>query len=333
MSNVGGDFESRLAARHRLGRVFGTVCMASTWSSIAMLGVLLVGVVWQAVGWLDWEFLTNFDSRHPEQAGILAGLWGSLWLILFTALFSVPIGVGAALYLEEYAVNSWLKRVIQVNLSNLAGVPSIVYGILGLTVFVRMFGLFGSQPKVAEISLILATVRIPLPLGRTVMAAALTLSLLILPVVIVAAQEALRAVPASIRQASYALGATQWQTIRRQVLPVATPGILTGVILAISRALGETAPLVMIGALTYVAFTPGDIVSPSDLITNPNGVLEAPFDTFTVLPIQIFNWVSRPKTEFQHVAAAGILVLLVVLLFLNGLAIYLRHRYQKRIQW
>jgi len=333
MSNSDQTFDSRLAARHRLGRLFGLVCMASTWFVIGLLVVLLMSIAWQAAGWLDWGFLTHFDSRHPEEAGILAGLWGSLWLILFTTLFSVPTGVGAALYLEEYAVNSWLRRLIQVNLSNLAGVPSIVFGILGLTVFVRMFGLFGSQPKVVAVPLVFTTLEIPLPLGRTVIAAALTLSLLILPVVIVAAQEALRAVPSSLRKASYALGATQWQTIRHQVLPAATPGILTGVILAVSRAIGETAPLVMIGALTYVAFTPGDIASPVDIISHPNGVVEAPFDMFTALPIQIFNWVSRPKAEYQHVAAAAILVLLVVLLVMNGAAIFIRHRFQRRIRW
>jgi phosphate transport system permease protein len=307
--------------------------MVSTWFGIGALLILLIGVAWQATGWLDWGFITNFDSRHPEEAGIQAGLWGSLWLILYTTIFSVPVGVGAALYLEEYASDNWLRRLIQINLANLAGVPSIVYGILGLTVFVRMFGVFGTHGKFAEISLLFFDVKIPLPLGRTVISAALTLSLLILPVVIVAAQEALRAIPSSIRQASYAVGATQWQTIRYQVLPAATSGILTGVILAISRAIGETAPLVMIGALTYVAFTPGDISSPGDLITNPSGIVEAPFDTFTALPIQIFNWVSRPKTEYQHVAAAGILVLLAVLLVLNALAIYLRHRFQQRIRW
>ena len=333
MSQSDQVYKSRLATRHRLGRMFGAVCMASTWFGIAVLVVLLMGVVWQASGWLDWNFLTNFDSRHPEQAGILAGLWGSLWLILFTTLFSVPTEIGAALYLEEYAHDNWLKRLIQVNLSNLAGVPSIVYGILGLTVFVRMFGLFGAQPKVVEVPLIFANLEIPLPLGRTVIAAALTLSLLILPVVIVAAQEALRSVPVSIRKASYALGATQWQTVRHQVLPAALPGMLTGVILAVSRAIGETAPLVMIGTLTYVAFTPGDISSPADIISNPSGIAEAPFATFTALPIQIFNWVSRPKTEYQHVAAAGILVLLAVLLMLNGAAILVRHRFQKRIRW
>lgn len=333
MSHIEDPFASRLAIRHRIGRAFEGLCWLSTWFGIVVLAVLLFAVIWQAAGWLDWNFLAHFDSRHPEQAGILAGLWGSLWLILWTVLFSVPIGVGAAVYLEEYARQGWLTRLIQVNLSNLAGVPSIVYGILGLTVFVRMFGLFHGQAKVVEISLLFATVEIPLPLGRTVISGAMTLSLLILPVVIVAAQEALRAVPPSIRHGSLALGATRWQTVRHQALPAALPGMLTGVILAVSRAIGETAPLVMIGALTYVAFTPGDITGPMDVIRNPDGVLRTPFDTFTALPIQIFNWVSRPKTEYQHVAAAGILVLLAVLLALNGLAVFIRHRYQKRIRW
>ena len=330
---VDQEFESKLAGRHRTGKIFGATCMVSTWFSIVVLAVLLVGVVWQASGWLTWEYLTSYDSRHPEKAGVLAGIWGSLWLIFLTTIFSVPIGVGAAIYLEEYASEGFLKKFIQVNLSNLAGVPSIVYGILGLTVFVRMFGLFGIEGKVIELGIAGASIEIPLPFGRSVISGALTLSLLILPVVIVAAQEALRAVPGSIRHASYALAATKWQTIRHQVLPAAMPGMLTGVILSVSRAIGETAPLVMIGALTYVAFTPGDITSPVDLVTNPKGIAEAPFDTFTALPIQIFNWVSRPKTEYQHVAAAGIIVLLAVLLALNGIAIYLRNKFQNKLQW
>ncbi len=333
MSNADPNFEANLAARHRVGRLFGGVCMLSTWLGISTLAVLLIGILWQAAGWLNWSFLTNFDSRHPEQAGILAGLWGSLWLIFLTTMFSVPTGIGAALYLEEYARNGWLKRLIQVNLANLAGVPSIVYGILGLTVFVRMFGIFGTQQKVIALSLGFTEFQIPVPLGRTVISAALTLSLLILPVVIVAAQEALRAVPGSVRTGALALGATKWQTIRHQVLPAATPGMMTGVILAVSRAIGETAPLVMIGALTYVAFTPGDISSPGDIVRNPSGLMEVPFDQFTALPLQIFNWVSRPNAEYQHVAAAGILALLVVLLVLNGVAIVLRNRYQKRLRW
>ncbi len=324
---------SQLARRHRQGRVFELACRLSTWFGIAVLIVLLFGVTWQAAGWLNSDFLTNFDSRHPEQAGILAGLWGSFWLIVMTSLFAVPIGVGAAIYLEEYAGDGWLTRVIRVNLANLAGVPSIVYGILGLTVFVRMLGLFQGQDKLLVVPLLVADLKIPLPLGRTVVSGSLTLTLLILPVVIVAAQEALRAIPPSIRHASLALGATDWQTIRHQVLPAALPGILTGIILSLSRAMGETAPLVMIGALTYVAFTPGGIDSPDDFVTNPSGVVQAPFDTFTALPIQIFNWVSRPKTEYQHVAAAGILVLLIVLLVMNAAALYCRYRFQKRIRW
>ncbi|QDT32912.1 PstA family ABC transporter permease [Thalassoglobus polymorphus] len=333
MSHLDNVHESNLAARHRLGRMFRIVCMLSTWFGVVVLSVLLIGVLWQGAGWLNWNFLHSFDSRHPEQAGILAGLWGSLWLILFTVLFSVPIGVGAALYLEEYAPNNVLTRLIQVNLSNLAGVPSIVYGILGLTVFVRMFGLFQGHSKVIEIPLAIVTLRIPLPLGNSVISAALTLSLLILPMVIVASQEALRAVPSSIRTASYALGATRWQTLRHQVLSASLPGILTGVILSISRAIGETAPLVMIGALTYIALTPGDITSPMDVVHNPQSIVDAPFDRFTSLPIQIFNWVSLPETEYQHVAAAGIIVLLVVLLVLNATAIIIRNRFQKRNRW
>ncbi|PHR89017.1 MAG: phosphate ABC transporter, permease protein PstA [Blastopirellula sp.] len=327
------EFESHLAFRNFLGKAFGIVCMVSTWFSIGALVVLLASVSWQASGWLNWSFITNYDSRHPEQAGVLAGLWGSLWLIFFTTIFTVPVGIGAAVYLEEYTQNGWIKRFIQVNLSNLAGVPSIVYGILGLTVFVRMFGLFGTKERVIELSLFVLTLEIPVPFGTTVLSGALTLSLLILPVVIVASQESLRAVPSSIRHASYALAATRWQTIRHQVLPSALPGMLTGVILAISRAIGETAPLVIIGALTYVAATPGDIESPADLLRNPGSVAEVPFSEFTTLPIQIFNWVKLPNSDFQHVAAASILVLLIFLLVLNGVVIYVRNRFQKNVRW
>lgn len=303
-------YESRLSRRHRYGRVFAAVCLVSTWFGIAVLAVLLIGVFVQAFGWLNWGFLTSYDSRFPERAGILAAIWGSFWLILFTAAITVPIGVGAALYLEEFAPEGRLTRLIQVNLANLAGVPSIVYGILGLTLFVRF-----------------------LDLGRSVISGALTLSLLILPVVIVAAQEALRAVPSSLRRASLALGATEWQTVRHQVLPAALPGILTGVILAISRAIGETAPLVMLGALTYLAFTPGDIETPAQLVTKADGLGKVPLDMFTALPIQIFNWASLPQSEFQHVAAAGIVVLLTVLLLLNAAAIIIRNKYQKSARW
>jgi phosphate transport system permease protein len=208
-----------------------------------------------------------------------------------TALFSFPTGVGAAIYLEEYAPKNWFTRILQTNIANLAGVPSIVYGILGLAIFVRYFAL-----------------------GRSVIAGALTLALLILPVIIIASQEAVKAVPTSLREASYGVGATKWQTIRHHVLPVALPGILTGTILSLSRAIGETAPLIMIGALTFIAFPP-----------------RSPMDPFTVLPIQIFNWTAKPQAEFHELAAAAIIVLLVLLLVMNATAIFLRNRYQKRI--
>jgi phosphate transport system permease protein len=329
------QYRIRLAARHRKGKLFRWLCTASAWFGLGTLAVLIVGIAWQSKGWLTWSFLTNFDSRHPEEAGVLAGLWGSFWLILLTVAFSVPVGVGAAIYLEEFAADTRLTRIIRINLANLAGVPSIVYGILGLTVFVRMFGLFAIQTNVAVLSLGFVELRFPFsfPFGRTILSGALTMSLLVLPVVIVAAQEALRAVPASIRHASLALGATEWQTVRHQVIPSAVPGILTGIILSVSRAIGETAPLVMIGALAYVASTPGNINSPVDFARHPGGVLEVPFSPFTALPIQVYNWIEAARTEYIHVAAAGILVLLVLLLLLNSLAIFLRYRAQRYTRW
>ena len=327
----------------RENHIFTWLCAGATWSSVVVLAVLLFSVTRNAIGWIDWQFLTSFDSRNPAEAGILAGILGTAWVISLTILFSVPIGVGAAVYLEEYAPNNWLTRFIRLNLANLAGVPSIVYGILGLTVFVRMFGLFGPQGLITRWTgwnmegLIWSTYYndylIPIPFGRVVISGALTLSLLILPVIIIASQEALRAVPPSLRHASLALGATRWQTIRHQILPASLPGIMTGVILAISRAIGETAPLVMLGAMTVVFFAPGDIESFSSLAENPEGLVRAPFDTFTVIPIQIFNWVRQSKREFQFVAAAGIVVLLAILLFLNGLAILIRNRSNRHLRW
>lgn len=275
-----------LAHRRRLASVFRYVCTLVTWAGVLLLGLLLYHVSRQGVEWLDLEFLQSFPSRFPERAGIKSALWGTCWVISFTALFSIPLGVASAIYLEEYARKGRLARWIEINLSNLSGVPSIVFGILGLVIFVRTMAL-----------------------ERSVLAGSLTLALLILPVIVIAAREAIRAVPQSIRHASYALGATRWETVRHHVLPSAFPGILTGVILAVSRAIGETAPLIMIGALTYVAFVP-----------------ENPLSPFTTLPIQIFNWSSRPQQEFHYVAAAGIIVLLVVLLLMNATAIYIRHR-------
>jgi phosphate transport system permease protein len=279
-----------LARRHRLARLSRRGFAALTWLGVVLLVILLLQVSRQGFGWLSWDFLANFPSRFPARAGILSALAGTLWLIGFTALFSIPVGVAAAVYLEEFSRPGRLRSVIEVNIANLAGVPSIVYGLLGLTLFVR-----------------------GLHLGRSVLAGALTMSLLILPVIIIAAREALRAVPQSLRQGAMALGATRWQAVRHHVLPSALPGILTGVILALSRAIGETAPLIMIGALTYIAFT-------------PNG----PMDDFTALPIQIFNWTSRPQSDFHGLAAAGIIVLLAVLLLMNGAAIALRYRTQRK---
>ncbi len=282
-----------LTHRRRVGRLFHALCTTLSWLAVVLLAVLLVEVSRDGLGWLDMGFLENFPSRFPEKAGIKSALLGTLWLVSFTALVSIPVGIGAAVYLEEYAPRTRLGRFIELNIANLAGVPSIVYGILGLAIFVR-----------------------GLALGRSVLAGSLTMSLLILPVIIIASREAIRAVPRTLRHASFALGATRWQTVRHHVLPAALPGILTGVILAISRAIGETAPLIMIGALTYVAFVP-----------------EGPLDAFTALPIQIFNWASRPQQDFHALAAAGIIVLLVVLLLMNATAIAIRHRSQRNRRW
>ncbi len=349
--------EPHLARRHRIGKAFEWLCCGSTWFGIVVLGVLLLSVGWKAMTWpapkakpagsptasteaqqlsppLSKKFFTNYHSRNPREAGLLSALWGSLWLTVLVALFSVPIGVGSAVYLEEYSIEGRLKRLIQLNLSNLAGVPSIVYALLGMTAFVKMFGLFHKdEEKTLVVNLLFTTVDVPLPFDRTLISGALTLTLLVLPTVIVASQEALRAVPSSIRIASYALGATQWQTIRHQVIPAAMPGIMTGVILALSRAIGEAAPLMLIGALTYVAYTPGDISNVSDIFKNPQGLLDAPFDKFTAIPLQIYQWINQPKAEYSHVAAAGIVVLLTILLLMNTAAILIRHRFQKQTRW
>ncbi len=320
-------------------RLFAYLCAAATWSSAAILVILLSAVAFKSWGWFDWQFLTSYDSRRPEKAGVFAGLIGTFWMISFTILFSVPIGVGAAIYLEEYAKDNWLSRLIRVNLSNLAGVPSIVYGILGVTLFVRMFGVFGEGGhldsfigwKVEELNF--WGISISLPLGEVVLAGAMTMTLLVLPVIIIASQEALRGVPPSIRHASLALGASKWQTIRHQVLPAAIPGIMTGVILSISRAIGETAPLICLGIAAYVPFAPGGIDSPSALIEHPEGMLQAPFDYFTVIPIQIYNWALDHREAYKGLAAAGIAVLLLMLLFLNGIAITIRNYSNRHIRW
>lgn len=278
------------ASRRRADQLFQVVALVVLVVALAALG-LLVATVWRdGAGRLDLRFLTTFPSRRAENAGIYHAIVGSLYVIALTALMALPMGVAAAVYLEEYGGKSRLARFIELNIANLAAVPSIIYGLLGLGLFVRAMGM-----------------------GRSVLAGAATLALLALPVVILSTREALRTVPSSIREGSYALGATQWQTIWHQVLPMALPGVLTGLILALSRAIGETAPLITIGALTYIPFAPDSVWS-----------------AFTVLPIQIFNWVSRPQAAFKENAAAGILVLLALLLTMNAVAIVVRDRHQRK---
>lgn len=270
--------------------------------SLGILFVLIIDVFKDGLIRLNFKFLTSYPSRFPEQAGILSAWVGTLWIMILTAFFIFPIGIASGIYLEEYAKPGKLKDFLEINISNLAGVPSIIYGLLGLQIFVYFF-----------------------KLDRSVLAGALTLSLVVLPIVIVATREALKAVPLSLREASLALGANKLQTIFYQVIPSAFSGILSGVILAMSRAIGETAPLITIGALTYIAFLPtGPFTSEFPFIT-----LAGLKDYFTVLPIQIFNWVSRPQKAFHANAAAGIIVLLVISLFINFLAIYLRIKFEK----
>ncbi len=331
MSQTRETFNANLAWRHRTGWLFAAVCRMATWASVVFLAVILGVIVMRAWPRLSPDFLTRFDSYKPESAGMLAGILGSFWLLSFTAAICVPIGIGAAIYLEEYARPNWFTRFIQLNISNLAGVPSIVFGILGFTAFVRMFGI---PRQTIVLGLGFADVRIPLPFGRSVIAGALTLALLCLPVVIIASQEALRSVPASLRHAALALGATKWQTISRQVLPAAMPGILTGVILALSRALGETAPIAVLGAAFFITFAPGRLNSFSDLGQHPDRLVNVPFDQFTAMPLQIYNWVNEQSRDFQqHVSAAGIVVLLVVLVLMNGSAILIRQHFQRKIRW
>jgi len=278
-------------------QLFKLLSFAATIVGLIVLAALVIDVLRTGLPRLDWQFLTSFPSRKPENAGIYAALFGSVWLLVLTAIIAFPIGVATAIYLEEYAEPGRLPQLIEVNIANLAGVPSIIYGLLGLELFVRVF--------------------YPITGGRSVLAGALTMALLVMPIVIIAAREALKAVPTSLRLGGYALGATRWQVVWTLVLPSALPGILTGTILALARAIGETAPLITMGALTYVAFV-------------PELGLEGLRSPFTVLPIQIFNWVSRPQAGFHVNAAAGIIVLLLLMLLLNLTAILLRNRYQRR---
>ncbi|MEK7692641.1 MAG: phosphate ABC transporter permease PstA [Chloroflexota bacterium] len=292
-----GARSKRTTMRMWADRIFAAAVFACTIIGILALGLLIYQVLDAGLLRVDTAFLTDLPSRFAKKAGFNPAIVGSIWVIGLTGVLTVPVGIGAAIYLELYAPDNWLRRIIQINIANLAGVPSIIYGILGLALFVRF-----------------------LDLGRSVAAGALTMSLLVLPIVIIASQEALRAVPTSLRDGALALGATRWQTIRGQILPVAFPGMMTGVILALSRAMGETAPLIMIGAFQYVPFTPGFS-------------LDSLGSAFTVMPVQIYAWAARPQQDFQATAAAGIVVLLVVLLAMNSVAIVLRNRYQRKVRW
>ena len=295
MSAHGGAIGKATGSRRLKDTGFQLALLVCVGISVLLLGVLLVDVVVDGVDRLNWEFITSFTSIDSDKAGIQAALWGTVWLMGVCAVFVIPIGVATAIYLEEYADSTkWWNRLIEVNIQNLAAVPSIVYGILGLAFLVRG----------------------PLSLGPVVLAGGLTLGLLVLPVVIIAGREAIRAVPPSIREGSMALGATQWQTIWKQVLPASIPGIATGVILALSRAIGETAPLILAGAVAVIAFNPEGLDS-----------------SFTALPIQIFNWISRPSNDindYRPLAAAGILLLMILLVLMNSVAIWLRNRYEQK---
>jgi phosphate transport system permease protein len=285
---------------------FAIVGLLATLIGLVTLSALIVDLATDGGSRLSWQFVSSFPSRFPQQAGILSAWVGTTLVMLVTALTAVPLGVAAGVYLEEYAPKNWLTALIEINIANLAGVPSIVYGLMALGLFVYQ-----------------------LHLGHSVLTAGLTLALLILPIVIVATRESVRAGPGSMREAAYALGATQWQTVKDHVLPYSTGGILTGVIIALSRAIGETAPLITIGALTFIAFLPDSPVKAEFPFVSFDWLMSP----FTVMPIQMFNWVSRPQEEFHLNAAAAGLILMLMTLAMNGLAIYLRYRFRKRIRW
>ena len=289
------EFEAQLARRRLKGRIFEMVALLAITIALTALALLFWDVLHDGLGRLNWQFLTSYPSRRAARAGFLPAIVGSVYMVGLMVLFAFPIGVGAAVYLEEYAPKNWLTDLIQINIANLAGVPSIIYGLLGLEFFARVLSAWTG--------------------GRSLLTGALTMALLVMPIVIISAREAIRAVPNSVRLAAIGLGATRWQVVRDHVLPYAMPGILTGTILAISRAIGETAPLITIGALTYVAFLPDSLHS-----------------QFTVMPIQIFNWISRPQADFHANAAAGIIVLLTILLSMNALAVFLRYRFEQRLK-
>ena len=304
------------AARLLANRTFLAVCLAATSVAMIVLAVLLISIFWQGWGGLSRDFIAGLPSRKAEKAGISVALLGSLWVCAICALVALPLGVGTAVFLEEFARKTRFTRIVQTNIMNLAGVPSIVYGILGLTAFSRMFGAFGTNADESiafgnEESLFF----LRLPFGSSVLAGGLTLMLVILPVVIIATQEALRAVPSSLRSGALALGATRWQTVWNITLPAAIPGIMTGAILAMSRAIGESAPLLVLGGALFVLNAPANLMS-----------------DFAILPLQIYNWAGRPQESFHAIAASAIIVQLAALLLFNGIAVFIRQKLQKPLQ-
>jgi phosphate transport system permease protein len=300
------DLEKNTARRKRRDALFAVVGLLATFVGMITLGALILDLAIDGAGRMSYNFFTSFPSRFAGQAGILSAWVGTTMVMMVTAATAVPMGVAAGVYLEEYAPKNWLTAIIEINIANLAGVPSIVYGLMALGLFVYQ-----------------------LNLGQSILTAGLTLALLILPIVIVATRESIRAIPNSIREAAYALGATKWRTIRDHVLPYSTGGILTGVIIALSRAIGETAPLITIGALTFIAFLPDSPITSQFPFVSFQWLMSP----FTVMPIQMFNWVSRPQQEFHLNAAATGLVLMVMTLCMNAVAIYFRYRFRKRIKW
>ncbi|MEP2670296.1 MAG: phosphate ABC transporter permease PstA [Cyclobacteriaceae bacterium] len=284
---------NNLKRNRRIDKAFKYVGIGCTFFGLLMLAIFIGNILIDGLQRIDWDFLTNLPSRKAEKSGILTAWTGTAWILALTAMIAIPLGVAAGIYLEEYGKKNRIAAMVEVNIANLAGVPSIIYGLLGLEVFGRLMNL-----------------------GASLLAGAFTLAILILPILIVATREALKAVPNTLREASYAMGATKWQTIWHQILPAAGGGILTGIILSLSRAMGETAPLIVIGALAYVPFVP-----------------KSPMDEFTVLPMQIFNWVSRPQHEFLVNGAAAIIILLLITFLMNGIAVYLRNKWQKKITW
>jgi phosphate transport system permease protein len=296
----------RLRRRRRAELIFSLCGLAAISVALLTLSLLVIDLAWHGLPRLSWDFFWNFPSRRATQAGILSAWVGSLLVILVTACFAIALGLSSGMYLEEYAPKNWITNLIEINVNNLAGVPSIVYGLLALGLFVYGIGT-----------------------GRSILTAGLTLALLILPIIVVATRESIRAVPQSVREAALGIGATKWQVTRDHVMPAAMPGVLTGIIIGISRALGETAPLITIGALTFIAFLPDSPIQPEFPFISFSWL----FDGFTVLPIQAFNWISRPGSDFHANAAAAGLVLLAITLSLNGVAIWLRYRLRKRLQW